>query len=455
MNERLRSMIVPEAASIRDAINAIDCGSTGAAFVVDGKGRLVGLVTDGDIRRALLRDVGLQVSIRTIMNTSPETLKPGLEVAKVYVMMLEKHIMCAPILDDEGRVIEFVHLPDLARNYPELHVYWTQGKNRVDKILLIGGAGYIGSVLTRELLNRGYNVRVLDSLMYGEESLKSVSLQPRFELVHGDTRSVDVVLRALADINAVVHLGEIVGDPACQVNPDFTIEVNYLATKRVAEVCRNLGVPRFIFLSSCSVYGASDGILNEDSPVNPVSLYAKCKIEAERAVMSLAQDGFCPTVFRLATVFGLSFRPRFDLVVNLLAAEAVVKKQINIVGGSQWRPFVHVRDVVEMLVQCLEAPLNVIGGEIFNLGYDEFNFRIEELANFIKNVVPDVTIVQDGKSDSRSYRVSCDKIRRRFGQGQGRDIEWGIREIKRAIEDGIVGYYWDQKYSNYLNFVEP
>jgi nucleoside-diphosphate-sugar epimerase len=324
------------------------------------------------------------------------------------------------------------------------------------RVLVIGGAGYIGSALVRELLAHGYPVRVFDSLMYGEASLASLEGRPGFELIRGDTRNVEEISTALKGMSAVVHLGEIVGDPACQLNPDFTIDVNYLATRRIAEACRHMKIARFIFISSCSVYGAGDGLLDERSPLAPVSLYAKCKIEAERALLSMVGDGFHPTIFRLATVFGLSYRPRFDLVVNLLAARAVARGAIKIIGGTQWRPFVHVRDVGDVILQALGTPVDTVGGQIFNVGDDALNFQIRDLADFIRRAVPDVAIETEyGSNDARDYRVSFAKLRGALGSRRWRTIDEGIAEIKAAIEGGQVADYAERQYSNYLNFVGP
>ena len=455
MNSLVRDMMVPVTASLRDATRAIERGLTNTAFVVDDAGRLVGLVTDGDVRRAVLKDLSLDISVRTVMNTNPMTVSGGWDPAELYRTMLARHILCVPILEADRTVVDFIHLPALAETVeaaggaaPEVL--------QERRVLVIGGAGYIGSALVRELLAHGHPVRVFDSLMYGEASLAGLEGRAGFELIRGDTRNVEEIAAAIKGVSAVVHLGEIVGDPACQLNPDFTIDVNYLATRRIAEACRHMKIARFVFISSCSVYGAGDGLLDEKSPLAPVSLYAKCKIEAERALLSMVGDGFHPTIFRLATVFGLSYRPRFDLVVNLLAARAVARGKIKIIGGAQWRPFVHVRDVGDVILQALGTPVDAIGGQIFNVGDDALNFQIRDLADFIRRAIPDVAIeTENGSNDARDYRVSFAKLRGALGPRRWRTIDEGIAEIKAAIEGGQVADYAERQYSNYLNFVGP
>ena len=209
-----------------------------------------------------------------------------------------------------------------------------------------------------------------------------------------------------------MHLGEIVGDPACSLNDNFTVDVNFMATKNITEICLLYGIRRLIFASSCSVYGISDRILSEESDLNPVSLYARCKIESERVILSHATDNFSPTILRLATVFGASNRPRFDLVVNLLTAKAILDGEISLFGGKQWRPFVSVKDVVRAITCILKSHEEKVGGQIFNVGADHLNFRISEIGQHFKQLFPNIRIVvQDDINDTRSYHVNFSKIK--------------------------------------------
>jgi nucleoside-diphosphate-sugar epimerase len=316
-------------------------------------------------------------------------------------------------------------------------------------VLVVGGAGYIGSVLVRDLLESGWRVRVLDRLLYGEDSLSDLYGREDFELIQGDFRNVEAVVRAVQGMGSIVHLGAVVGDPACALNGDFTFEVNLAATRMIAEAGKGYGIRRFLFASSCSVYGASDDLLDERSPLAPLSLYARTKIESERLLLSLASGDFSPTVLRFATVCGLSYRPRFDLVVNLLAAQAALEKEITIYGGQQWRPFIHVDDVSRATMRFLEAPVDTVGGDVFNVGAEEDNLRLIELGELIKRLVPEVGVfVKESDEDPRNYRVSFEKMENRLGFTTEKGVDDAAREIVRAVQKGQITDYRRPEYSN-------
>lgn len=337
-----------------------------------------------------------------------------------------------------------------ATTWAEVKIWGRPKKRTLHNVTVIGGAGYIGSVLVRKLLKQGYNVTVLDALLYGDESIRDLYDHPSFEFIHGDFRNIEMVVRALQYADAVVHLGALVGDPACALDEKLTLEINLAATRMIAEAARGFGVQRFIFASTCSVYGASDQILDEHSALNPVSLYARTKIDSERVLLALNDDHFAPVILRFATVYGLSPRPRFDLVINLLAARAVVEKQITIFGGEQWRPFIHVDDAAEAILKCLEAPIHAVKSQIFNVGSNDQNYQIAQLGHIIKEIVPDVEVVIQGNDvDKRNYRVSFSKIRKHLGFIPRYTVFDGILEIKYAIESGRIRDYRDIHYNNY------
>jgi len=338
-------------------------------------------------------------------------------------------------------------------------------RRRINKVLVVGGAGYIGSVLTRALLKKGYKVRVLDMLAYGKSSIQELLDTNQIELIEGDLRRVDSAVAALRGVDCVFHLGAIVGDPASALDANATIQINWNATRMLVDAAAALGVWRFIFASSCSVYGYSDALVDENSIANPVSLYAASKLDAEDAALNCPGDA-CVTVLRLATAFGYSYRPRFDLVVNLLTAKAVADGKITIFGGQQWRPFIHVSDVVRAMVLCMECPEHMVSRQIFNVGANSLDVQIEELGRTIGKVVPgtDVEILR-GSRDTRSYRVSFDKIRDRLGFECRVSLEEGIAEMARALRSGEIEDYRDPRYSNIdmltssyesiLNLVQP
>lgn len=322
-------------------------------------------------------------------------------------------------------------------------------QSRVEDVLVVGGAGYIGSVLTRQLLAAGYRVRVLDLELFGRESLAGVLDHPRLQVQTGDFRNVEDVVRSLRGMDAVVHLAAIVGDPACALDEETTIAVNYEAAKMMAQLARANGISRFIFASTCSVYGESDATIDESSDLNPVSLYATTKIDAERVLLEAADDAFKPTILRLATAYGWSHRPRFDLVANLLSAKAVTDKDISVFNGEQWRPFVNTRDISRAIVTALESPLALVGGEIFNVGDNSQNYTISELGQIVAAAVPG-TNVNDVRNDEdpRNYRVCFDKIQNTLGFRAAVTLEQGIQEIVDAVERGEVDDWRDPKYSN-------
>jgi nucleoside-diphosphate-sugar epimerase len=316
-------------------------------------------------------------------------------------------------------------------------------------VLVVGGAGYIGSVLVRKLLERGWRVRVLDRLLYGEESLSELYGREGFELLEGDFRNVEAVVRAVQGMGSIIHLGAVVGDPACALNGDFTFEVNLAATRMIAEAGKGYGIRRFLFASSCSVYGARDETLDERSSLAPLSLYASTKIESERLLLSLVSASFSPVLLRFATVCGLSPRPRFDLVVNLLAAQAAREGKITIYGGQQWRPFVHVEDVALALIRGLEAPLELVSGEIFNVGSEKGNLRLIELGELIGKVVPGVEVsVRESAEDPRNYRVSFEKMEHVLGFAASKSVEDAVQEIVQAVSSGQITDYRRPQYSN-------
>lgn len=318
----------------------------------------------------------------------------------------------------------------------------------IRKVLVVGGAGYIGSGMVRDLLSDGYQVRVLDALQYGIRPIENLLQNPDFQLVEGDFRRVEPVVEAVRGMDAVIHLGAIVGDPACAVDEDATLETNLAATRLLADVCRASGVSRVLFASTCSVYGAADHLVNERSESKPVSLYAATKIDSERVLLAARSRSFHPVILRLATAFGWSHRPRFDLVLNLLVAKAAFEKKILIYNGEQWRPFIHVSDISRAFRAALAAPLDVVGGEIFNAGSNHMNFTLHELAEQISAVEPGLEIEYVRNSDARNYRVQFDKIRAALGFECRVSLDVGIREIRQAIREGRVTDYRDARYSN-------
>ena len=320
------------------------------------------------------------------------------------------------------------------------------------KILIIGGAGYVGSQLVGDLLQKGYQVRIIDNFLFGDQSISELRNHKNFEVVTGDFRNIETLYNSLRDVDTVVHLAGIVGDPACSLNDDLTVEINVTSTNTIAEICKVLGIQRFIFASSCSVYGQMKGKtpLRETSPLAPASLYAKSKIASENILLAKSNHAFRPTILRFPTLFGLSPRPRFDLVVNILAAHAKEYGKINIFGASQWRPFAHVRDISKAIMAVIQAPINVVGGEIFNVGSNRQNQQIMDIADMIKTILPETEVLvnETDESDERNYYVNFDKFNNALNVELNISIEKGIREIIEAIAAKKIDDFSKSSYSN-------
>lgn len=320
---------------------------------------------------------------------------------------------------------------------------------KVEDVLVVGGAGYIGSVLTEQLLAKGYRVRILDMELFGRESLKTMIKHPRLEFMNGDFRNVEDIVRALRDIDAVIHLAAIVGDPACALDNETTIAVNYAAAKVLSQLARANGITRVVFASTCSVYGESEELRTEESQPKPVSLYATTKVDAERILLDADNGIFRPTILRFATAYGWSHRPRFDLVANLFAAQAVTENHIRVFNGEQWRPFIHTRDIARACVLAMEAPLDKVGGQIFNVGDHSQNFTLTQLGEIVGTAVPG-TIVEavSNDDDPRNYRVDFTKIQKVLGFRASVDLKVGIEEMVEAVRSGAISDWTDPVYSN-------
>ncbi len=315
-------------------------------------------------------------------------------------------------------------------------------------VLVIGGAGYIGCCLVRRLLEEGKRVRVLDNAVYGLEPIQDLLNRPNLDYLYGDSRNIQDVVKAMHQVSSIVHLAAIVGDPACELDHKTTIEINYAATRMLIEVAKGCGVERLLFASSCSVYGETDEFMDENSAVQPVSLYGETKVSSEQALIESATPNFHPVIMRFATVFGLSNRPRFDLVVNLLSAKAKQDGRITIFNGQQWRPFIHVKDLAEAIILLLNAPLSTVSQEIFNVGDNRLNHTLIDVAEVIQRVFPGARIEHQENSDRRNYRVDFTKIEKRVGFRCQYRLEDGVREIQAAFDSNEIENYRDIRFSN-------
>ncbi len=308
-----------------------------------------------------------------------------------------------------------------------------------DKVMVVGGAGYVGCVLVDELLAKGYSVKVFDRMFFGRAPIES--FRDRVELLVEDMR--DLEARHLADCSAVINIGGLSNDPTAEFNPKANHELNTLASIRVAQVAKEAGVPRLIFASTCSIYDrgvgeeARDVLLDETSEVEPRAAYATSKLAAEREILAMADDSFAPVAFRKGTVFGFSPRMRYDLVVNAFVKDALSKGTLSVhYGGAMWRPLIDVQDVCRAYVMALESDEDPIRGEVFNLTAG--NFRISELAMRTKHALNEIGVPCELDVDYsyrlvRSYRVSGEKILRTLGFQPRLTVEESIRHMVEEI----------------------
>jgi len=329
----------------------------------------------------------------------------------------------------------------------------------VDKhVLITGGAGYIGSLLAGELLKQGSTVTVVDELLFGGDALMAYLPDPRFHFVKADVWESGVLKEAVKGDwyppQAVVHLAAIVGFPACQaVGREVAWRYNVEATQHAFESAAELGVKRFAFASTYSNYGVAPdgGLVTEESPLNPQSLYAETKIAAEEYLLSNAGEGCAPSIFRFATLYGLSPRTRFDLIINQFVLEAFTKRELLIYQRGYSRSFVHIRDVVRGILLGLEAPEEKVRGEVFNLGSEKGNHSKDEVVAMIQKRLPDTQVRYKDLTfggDMRDIRVSFEKIRKVLGFETQLTVEDGIDELLYALQTGLIQNPMDGRFRN-------
>lgn len=308
-------------------------------------------------------------------------------------------------------------------------------------ILVSGGAGYVGSTFIRDALAAGYEVRCLDLLVYGGRALSGFLSHPRFRFVRGDIRDPEAVRRCLEGVDSVVHLAAIVGDLPCQAAPVSAYQINYEGTKLLADHARRSGVSRFVFASTCSNYGIvrPGDVADEGYPFNPVSLYAETKIDAERTLLSLASEEFAPTCLRFGTAYGVSFRTRFDLLVNSFAFQAWTEREIAVFAANTWRPYVHVGDMSQVMLKVLEADPDSVRGEVFNAGDASQNLVKRDVVEVLRSLMPDLKVQYvDTVDDRRDYRVDFRKLEERLGFSACRTVRDGFKELLGCFEHGIL-----------------
>ncbi len=308
-------------------------------------------------------------------------------------------------------------------------------------LLITGGAGYVGSTLMRDALAEGYRVRCLDLLVYGGKSIVGLWNHPNFDFIKGDVRNKKDLEQALNGVDAVIHLAAIVGDLPCQAAPKSAYQINFQGTRILADMAKKRKIKRFIYASTCSIYGVSDtsSPIEETNALNPISLYAESKIDSEKYLLSLKDKAFHPTILRFGTAYGVSFRTRFDLLINSFVYEALTEEEIVVFAAKMWRPYVHVRDMGVIILSILNARVNTISGEIFNAGATSHNYTKEDIIKFFLEVLPDLKVEYSTDiDDKRNYRVNCSKLENGIGFKPTKTVKEGIKEMIYCFKNNIL-----------------
>jgi nucleoside-diphosphate-sugar epimerase len=429
--------------SIQKAIQLIERSPFDRAFILDEKGFYLGAVSIADLRRLLISGAHGEEPIdayplRHVYRLTEESLHDRKQADRMISDMELYGVRFIPIVGQNGCIKEVLSVEDLVRMH---------GLSRVDsrpieparRVLVVGGAGYLGSVLTQKLLHSGFRVRVLDSFIYGRRSLEQLSDNKNLEIFEGDLRNIHTCVNSLAETDAVVLLAAIVGDPASKVRPTETIETNVLAAQALASASKLHHINRFLYASTCSVYGIGADLLDENAPLNPVSLYARTKIESEKIILGMGDEYFSPTILRMGTLYGNSPRMRFDLVVNTMSMKSFVDGKIQVFGGRQWRPLLGVEDAADVYVRCLEANLQDVGNQVFNVGSDSQNYQIDDVAEIIGSSLGGIPIIRDQSNpDARDYRVSFAKLDETLGFAPQQSIDKAAFTIFKTLQSGVI-----------------
>ncbi|MCB0851235.1 MAG: NAD(P)-dependent oxidoreductase [Bacteroidetes bacterium] len=309
-------------------------------------------------------------------------------------------------------------------------------------ILIIGGAGYIGSVLSRQLLQNNYHLRVLDPLIYNNSrSLAELWTDDRFSFIHGDMGNTDTLNQALEGITDVVLLAALVGDPICKKYPELAQKVNDDYPKRLLKTLQGRGIQKFVFSSTCSNYGLQkdDTPADETAELNPQSLYAEAKVGFEKHILEQKTNlDFSPVILRIATAFGISPRMRFDLTISQFTRELALGHKLLVYDENTWRPYCHILDISRAIIRVIESPAEKVSGEVFNVGGDEGNFTKKMVVDLIQRELPNTEFEYHvGDFDPRNYRVNFQKIKNQLGFVPEYSVEKSVKTLIKALKQGF------------------
>lgn len=449
INNKIKKYCILYTKNILEVYKLFEKNKINIAIVINKKQNFLGIVTPTDIRKAFIKGSTLKSKISNVFNKNPIFIKGEINTFKIKNIISKKNFIninppVIPLVNESGKPTGLIQKDKL-----------TSLKKKINKknILLLGGAGYIGSVLTEQLLKDNYNVTVYDKFIYlKKKKFEQIFNNKNLKCISGDSRNLEQIFDLIKKTDVVVHLAEMVGDPLCESRPEKTYTINYLASLSIASICKNLGVEKFIYISSCSVYGSNKDKkpLNESSEINPLSVYAKLKSICEEAIISNSGDFFKPCILRLGTVYGNSFRPRYDLVANLFSGLIANKQKIFIEGGDQWRPFICVSDVASIIRKIIKSPRNLTSGQIFNVVSE--NLKIKDIGEMISKTFPKSSIeIIEKKQDFRDYKVTASKAKKVLKFKPKVKMKDGIKEMIRFTLTNKIKNIKSKKYINILN----
>lgn len=447
---KIESYLINEKKKILDALKKFDSNRENLLIVVDDSKKFRGIITISDLRRAFINGFTLSHKITNFINRNPVVIEQEKNnedfASKIDISKLQNiDPPLIPIINNKKIPIKLIEKDNLK-------FINSSKKKKKQSILLIGGAGYIGNPVCKKLLAEGHDVTIFDKFIYNsKKEVEKFHNNKNLNLINGDTRNLSSIYEAIKNHNVVIHLAEMVGDPLCEISPERTYEVNFLASITIANICKNLELDKFIYISSCSVYGSSNkNLLSEKSKLNPLTVYAKLKNICEKAISNNSGSSLKPCILRLGTVYGNSLRQRYDLVINLFSALTGNKKKIAINGGNQWRPFIHVDDIGEAIKQIINSPNSKVNGQIFNIVGE--NLKISQIGNIFKKLYPSVKIIISNENrDMRNYRVSSKKAKQIINFIPKKFVKKEIPKIVSKVIKNKIKNIKSKKYINYLN----
>lgn len=439
---------------IIDVLELFEKNNTNLCLVLNNKTQLLGVISSSDIRRAFIQGFSKFSKISKIINKNPLFLKDDVDENQISNIVSSSKFNSIeppliPLINKRNIPYRILHKKDLS--FPIIKKNTKIGVK--PKILLIGGAGYIGTKLAKKLLAQGFAVTIFDKFVYLSKRTIFTNLKHKnLQIVKGDTRSIDQTFNVVKKNDIVVHLAELVGDPLCEKRPSKTYSVNYLASMTISNICKNLGISKFIYVSSCSVYGSrnDEKFSDERSEINPLSVYAKLKALCEKTIIRNLGEYCRPCILRLGTVYGSSIRPRYDLVLNIFAGLIANNKKIVINGGDQWRPFVHVDDVCDVIVKIVKLNKKKTNGQIFNIS--SYNYTISQIGKIIKKLFPKVEIEYAGTGrDKRNYKVLSTKAKKILNFSPKISIKDGLIDLVKFTKKHKIKNIKKKIFQNILN----